>query len=415
MTLFNTSQRGITGLSSGLLVALALAGTQTNTLAQGCVAVRGSSACMLHPHDGFSPEDANLMGGDWIASVSERYLHSHRHFVGDVEQTQRQITQANEVINHSHFIDLGLQYAFSPRYSAALALPLVFSDRSQKAPTGYPTYRYETHASGIGDARLTGYVWLWDPAKMPKGNLQFGLGLKAPTGDDNVQDAFPTVIGGVITPVLKSVDQSIQPGDGGWGFSVEMNAYREILPRTEVFLQASYLFNPANQNGSLTWRDNNTTTPGVVSIANNIPNGINGPADYAKAPGFYEHFMSVPDQYFARGGFSYTLVPKWGLSVSLAGRLEGVPVEDLLGGSDGFRRPGFAVSIDPGIQVTKGRYTFNLNVPFALYRNRERSLADQQAAAYRQAHIAPGQVNNDVHGDAAFADYVVTASLSVRF
>jgi hypothetical protein len=28
------------------------------------------------------------------------------------------------------------------------------------------------------------------------------------------------------------VDQSIQPGDGGWGFSVEVSAFREVLPQT---------------------------------------------------------------------------------------------------------------------------------------------------------------------------------------
>ena len=54
----------------------------------------------------------------------------------------------------------------------------------------------------------------------------------------------------------------------------------------------------------------------------------------------------------------------------------------------------------------KGRYAFNVNIPVALIRNRERSLADQQAAALK---------GSDVHGDAAFADYVVTASFSVRF
>jgi hypothetical protein len=175
--------------------------------------------------------------------------------------------------------------------------------------------------------------------------------------------------------------------------AVEINAYREIFDRTEAFFQASYLFNPENQNGVLTWRDNNSTTPGKITAT-------------PSAASYYEHFMSIPDQYFARGGVAYTVVPKWGLSTSLAGRIEGVPVEDLVGGSDGFRRPGFAVAIEPGIQVMKGRYTFNLAVPFALYRNRERSLADQAAS------VVSGK---DVHGDAAFADYVVTASLAVRF
>ena len=99
---------------------------------------------------------------------------------------------------------------------------------------------------------------------------------------------------------------------------------------------------------------------------------------------------------------------------SSGGRIEGIPVSDVLGGSDGFRRPGFAVAIEPGVEIMKGRYTFNLSVPCALYRNRERSRADQQASDYRLAHPVAGQ-NSDVHGDAAFADQVVAASFAVRF
>lgn len=391
MTLLRSTQRGPAALTGGLLVALTLAGTQTSATAQGCVAVRGSSMCML-PHDhSSSPNDANLMAGNWLASVSYRWLRSDRHFSGDTESrnaaglTRKQ--QGNPIVNNSDFIDLGLQYAFSPRYSASFTLPLVVSTRSQVAPAtaknpdGSPYVgRFETHASGLGDARLTGYAWLWDPTKMPKGNLQVGLGLKVPSGQDDASDTFQTSAG----PTVRHVDQSIQPGDGGWGFSLEANAYREILPRTEAFLQLSYLFNPEDTNGVQTGRYN---------------------AD-PKAAGHYEDVMSIADQYFARGGLSYTLVPKWGLSISLAGRVEGIPVEDLLGASHGFRRPGFAISIDPGIQLMKGRYAFNLNIPVSVIRNRERSLADQQAAALK---------GSDVHGDAAFADYVVTASFSVRF
>ena len=377
------------GAASAFTLAVVLSQSQSTALAQGCVAVRGSSMCMVHPGDSSHPEDSDLASGDWIASIAYRWLHSTRHYVGEVEQTARQ-DKGNQVINHSSFVDAAIQYSFTPRLSAALTLPFATSDRSSLAPTNYGSIRYYTHATGIGDMRLTGYAWLWDPAKPGlKGNIQVGLGLKAPTGDKGVSDTFLTANG----PVSHPVDQSIQPGDGGWGFAIELNAYREILPRTVAFLQMSYLFNPENQNGVLTWRDNNSLTPGKVTAT-------------PSAASYYEHFMSIPDQYFARGGVAYTVVPKWGLSVSLAGRIEGVPVEDLIGSSDGFRRPGFAVAIEPGIQIMKGRYTFNFAVPFATYRNRERSLADQAASAVS---------GKDVHGDAAFADYVVTASLSVRF
>jgi hypothetical protein len=68
-------------------------------------------------------------------------------------------------------------------------------------------------------------------------------------------------------------------------------------------------------------------------------------------------------------------------------------VEDLIGGSKGFRRPGYAISADPGVSYSWGPNTLSLNVPVALYRNRTRSVPDR---------TVPGR-----HGDAAFADYLI--------
>jgi hypothetical protein len=352
--------------------------------------------CVL-PGEGARPDDASLEGGQWLVSVGYRYLDSHRHFVGDEEQTQRQLVQANEVINHSHFIDASVQYAFTPRYSAAIILPYVTSTRSQKAPAGYPTYRYQTEASGFGDVRFSGYMWIWDPTKAPKGNLQVGLGFKVPTGEDGASDIFPNTN----PPIYKTVDQSIQPGDGGWGFTTELNGYWEFLPRTVAFVQGFYLFNPEGDNGELTWRDNNTAIPGNVTAA-------------PSSASYYEHFMSIPDQYFGRVGVAYTILPKWGLSIGVAGRIEGIPVHDAIGNDEQFRRPGFVIGIEPSVQFMRGHWTVNVSVPFALNRNRERSVADQMASAYRVANPVPGQ-NPDVHGDAAFADYLISASVAYRF
>jgi hypothetical protein len=49
----------------------------------------------------------------------------------------------------------------------------------------------------------------------------------------------------------------------------------------------------------------------------------------------------------------YTFLPKLGLTVTLGGRLEGAPPNDLIGSSGGRRRPGYAVSIEPGIVFIK--------------------------------------------------------------
>jgi phenylpropionate dioxygenase-like ring-hydroxylating dioxygenase large terminal subunit len=94
-------------------------------------------------------------------------------------------------------------------------------------------------------------------------------------------------------------------------------------------------------------------------------------------------------------------VPKInGLVVTFGGRWEGVPVRDLLGRSNGFRRPGYAISGDPGFLYARWGYVFSCNVPWAIERNRRRSVPD---------------IANRIHGDAAFADYALTVGVSRRF
>ena len=59
--------------------------------------------------------------------------------------------------------------------------------------------------------------------------------------------------------------------------------------------------------------------------------------------------------YVARVGVG---VPVWkNIGVSVAYRVEGVPRYDLLGRSDGFRRPGREMYLEPGITFTAGRST----------------------------------------------------------
>jgi hypothetical protein len=112
-------------------------------------------------------------------------------------------------------------------------------------------------------------------------------------------------------------------------------------------------------------------------------------------------YDSIPDQYFGRGGFSYVLWPSQGLTLSLGGRIEGVPVYDAVGGSLGFRRPGYTVSIEPSISWTGKRNQFSIFAPVAVYRNRLQSAPE----------IALGMPG----GDASFADYSILASFTHRF
>ena len=110
--------------------------------------------------------------------------------------------------------------------------------------------------------------------------------------------------------------------------------------------------------------------------------------------------MSIADQYVFRTGLTYG-PERWnGLAAGLGGRIEGVPVHDLFGSSEGFRRPGYAVSVEPSLSWSRGPHTLSLAVPVAVQRNRQRNVPD----------LARGS-----HGDAAFADWVLLASYWRRF
>ena len=80
--------------------------------------------------------------------------------------------------------------------------------------------------------------------------------------------------------------------------------------------------------------------------------------------------------------------------------MEGVPVRDAFGSSNGFRRPGYAISVEPTLMYTRNRYMFSVSVPWAVERNRKTSVTDMV---------------NHIHGDAAFADYLLLVSVSRHF
>lgn len=308
----------------------------------------------------------------WQASVGYRWLHSDRHFTGSHEDVERQ-EEGSEVINDSHFVDLGISYRITPRFSVSAALPFVVNDRSQvvRNQARQILGRFHTQAAGIGDVRLMANAWIWNPEKPRKGNLNLGAGVLVPTGEKDHRDTFQVFSGGQILGVERTVDQSIQPGAGGWGLILDLYGYQQIIPRLNAYVNGSYTITPEEQNGVPTFRS---------------------------AAG--ERIMSIGDSYLGRVGLDYLLLPKYGVTLSLGGRIEGVPVYDLIGGSTGFRRPGFSIGIEPGVSVSLHQWSLNLSTPVALYRNRERSVPDKARGA---------------HGDAAFADYTVQFSVARRF
>lgn len=350
--------------SAILLIALSFSQIKTN--AQGCVAIKGTAGICSKPSD----------AKGWELNLNNRYFKSYKHFVGTVEQKQREEDGSN-VINHSYELDITAIRTINLRWSIAITLPIMNFKRSSLYEHDGKT-RHSTGAFGIGDARFSGYRWMFDPKTSHKGNIQLGLGIKLPTGNYNYQDYF---FKKADSSILGPVDQSIQPGDGGTGVTFEFNSFYNFTHKFGAYGGFFYLSNPREVNGT------STTRGGTAS---------------ATAKKYNTDVMSVPDLFMTRAGLSY-MVNKFNFSGGV--RVEGLPSKDLIGGSRGFRRPGYIVSAEPAVTLVTKKVSFNLAVPFALKRNRTQSDSDKRRT-----------VDTGVHqqGDAAFADYLISAGLTFK-
>lgn len=339
---------------------------------QGCVAIRHFSSCV-----GNNLESNLLHAGDVQIGMNYRYFESFRHFRGTEEEPDR-VSNNTEVINYSHSWDFFLTYGISERLYASATIPTVINVRSSLYEHGR-TERNSTFSRGLADIRVGVGYWLLNLEKNPNGNVALGLGIKLPTGNYNATDIFYNV-GPEGSSEVRPVDQSIQPGDGGFGLTMDFQLYRKITTGLFAYAGGFYLLNPRETNGIRTFRE--TLSP---LLAN-------------------EAIMAVPDQFSIRGGASYSLSNT--ISASLGARYEGVPVKDLIGGNEGFRRPGNVLSIDPGISYMKNNISVNLNVPFAVRRERPQSVTDLET------EMLTGEPRA---GDAAFADYLINFGITYRF
>lgn len=116
-----------------------------------------------------------------------------------------------------------------------------------------------------------------------------------------------------------------------------------------------------------------------------------------------ENYLCIYDQYLARVGVNFQGGGKTPINFSLGGRVEGIPSEDLIGSSDGRRRPGYVVSAEPTLGFQFGSNRLTAAVPVALYRNRTKSVYDKSDPEGLR------------HGDAAFSDYFINVSFTHRF
>ena len=245
--------------------------------AQGCVAIRTVGGLCTMEHAAMHQEDSSK----WNLNINYRYFKSYKHFNGTDEQKYR-VAEGSEVINYTSAMDFSLIRTLRKEWMIGINIPLVNYERTSKYEHLGNTspYRFATSARGLGDIRLSAYRWLIAPSVNKKGNLIAGLGIKLPTGNFKAQDEFQYQLN---ARRVGYVDQSIQPGDGGVGVTVELNGFRQINLNWSAYANAFYLLNPRDHNGVSTARGG---TPSATAIK------------------YTSNVMSVADQYMLRSGFN---------------------------------------------------------------------------------------------------------------
>jgi hypothetical protein len=312
-----------TWLCAGILLLL-LAAPRV-ALGQGCMPLRFTSpglAGVLAPY---------LVQNDWQFEIALRRVTTDKFFVGSQENESAAPGGLPPLDLSLNSLDLSITYATTERLSFTFTMPLSHAT----AYGGYPDSLHHTVSStGVGDLNLMANFWLVAPGRQPKGNLLFGLGVKAPTGNNHIMGTFHYGNG---VDSLKPVTQTIQLGDGGWSIPLQVQGFQQIFPKGSAYFSAFY---------SISLRQHTD----VVS------------------PESQGYDWAVPDTYSARLGVAYGLITEQGLSVSLGGRIDGTTLGDLVGGrTDYFRRAGYTVYVDPGVTWQNGANLLTLNVPVRVY------------------------------------------------
>jgi hypothetical protein len=260
-------------------------------------------------------------------AVDYRYFHTNQFFFGTQQVTPPQARFFGQsLIYNVHTFNVNVTYAATNRLAVRVTVPFVQASQSKFFPDDA---RHISRVAGIGDIGVVGTVWLSDPQTHLDGNLAVGAGVKLATGTHRYDAPY---FQADHTIIQYPVDQAIEPGDGGWGVILQGQAFRRIAGRAYGYFTGSYLISARNE----------------TDVARD-PNGL--------------ILYSVPDVYSGRLGVSYTVSRRSGVSLALGGRIDGIPYHDLIGRSQGFRRPGYVAFVDPGIAVDRGRSSFTLSAP----------------------------------------------------
>ena len=349
---------------SAVVVVAGLMASASPAAAQGCILLRQTSPAF---GTNGSPDQEV---GTFQLTFTGRTSTANQHYNGTVYQAQRQALDTY-VVNQQHSVTATLSYQWKPRVSVNVGVPWIVANWGIPSPqSAGESARANQNTRGLGDVTTLARVSLLSPSAGHSWNMMFGGGVKLPTGNYKATDVFPDSTGVASTNLERHTDISTQPGDGGWGMIMDLQGFK-AMGRMMVFGSGTYLLNPRN----------------VGALKNRT---------LAAAPDstLLSDYNTVSDQYVVRLGGEASLFK--GIGFSMAWRLEGVPRYDLIGRSDGFRRPGMEMYYEPALTYTVGRQTISFNLPIGYYFNRK-----------------PNPYTNAA-GDSTFPKYVAIATYSTR-
>jgi hypothetical protein len=303
--------------------------------------------------------------GEWQLTTSFFHFYSDKHYVGS--QPNANINAYRGPVNVRSQFDFDLAYALTDRWTISLDIPIQhqtynlhrpFAASGQTGPVPI-----NTGANGLGDITARAGYWMFSP-RHTKGNVFVSMGLEMPTGK---YDATSDVYGRQIPE-----DISVQPGNRAWGIVPTVQAFRTFR-RASVYGFATYLINPRNTTG----------TPAFFpSLSNPNTTTVN----------------SSTDQYVAEIGGAIPTPLRW-FSFTASYRFSGVPVTDLFGPSDGFRRPANLQYVAPGFQINLFGRSVNFSIPIVTHIN-----------------VKPRIVNGvNQNTDSTVPSFMFTISYPIRF
>jgi hypothetical protein len=335
--------------------------------AQGCLLTRNMAPVLG------SQVSPYLQPGEWQAGASYRQFTADHQYQG-TSLSPSVTALGTNVISKMRYMEMSGTYALSTQWNVSVAAPIIVKASSNRAlpatVAGSPRFVHST--SGLGDMTVGVRRWFMNCDANPHQNFSIGVGLKMPTGNSNASDTFPNALGQDVRD--RPVDQSIQLGDGGWGFNVSAEGFKQ-LGVVAAFASGVYVFNPKDENETL-------SPPALLNPV--------GPQAVAAA----QRYNTVSDSYLVRAGLGIAVPKLTGVSATVATRIEGVPVNDVFGRTAGFRRPGNFVTIEPGVVFSTGRTVVFLSVPLRVHQNVKPSLGFAR--------------------DSTFADHMLLVGTSVR-